>query len=266
VGLKKTSLTISRSNHFYSYNAQDEFCADLDRRLSLVRKWRDKGVSGTPQPWWPFPDSRHSSALETHTHRVSIVNTRDTPSIESLSTPPPRLQRKRHGCKLSADHVYKESNRLQALTKADPLPEQKRPDRRYRLATRTEAALIQEEEARREEMTTPEKIGAEEGFVYPQPAASTAAKPTRAQPIRQATNCRAQARKGKPIKTVYRTFNEEAFGKRSSPPSNPRRKSLLSLELKAEDDKAAESGQPSPFYAPLRPDGTQSESALKRQT
>lgn len=203
---------------------------------------------------------------------MSVVNTRDSPSTKSLSTPPPRLQRKRHRRKLPADNVCKEANILRPLSTLNPFHEQKRPAKKDRILTRTEAALLQEEEeARREEIPTLKRWAVEDGFIYPQPAAPAPAKQTRAQQIREATTRRAQARRERqeqPIKTAYNTFDEEAFGKRSLPPSYPRRTSLLSLEFKTEE-KLTESGQSSSFYFPLRLEGTQrtqSDSALKRQT
>jgi hypothetical protein len=219
-------------------------------------------VSGIPQPWWPFP-SRHSSALEIHTHRVSSINTRDTSNIESIPSPPPKLQGKRHRRKLSAEYSCNEPNSLNALTTTKPLQEQKPPGQRRHPLTRTEAALLQQEELWSEEKA--DQVGAGNGFLYPQPAAPMPVKLPRAQQLRQDAR-RAHARKEKPLRTVYKTFDEAAFGKRSSPPPYLRRRSLLSIELTADDDKSSESGEPSPIYLPLRLDGSQSACTLAWQT
>jgi len=188
------------------------------------------------------------------------------------------LQKRRYRRILSAENICKEANQLHPLTTANPFEEQKRPDKKNKVPTRTEMARLQEEAARREEEEIPtfEQCAAGDGFLYPQPAAAPApVKLLRSKDGRQVKKElvqirkekeMAQALKEKPIKTVYKTFNEEAFGVRCLTPTCLRRKSLLSFELKAEDDKAAESGQPSPFYSQLRPDGTRSDSESKQQT
>jgi hypothetical protein len=244
-----------------------------------MKETRGSRVSETPQPWYPFPDSRHSSALETHAHRVSIVDTKGSASTESPLTTPSWLQRRRYRRILSAKNICKEANQPHPLTTTNPFEEQKRPDTKNKVPTRTEMARLQEESVRREEeeeIPDIEQWAAGDGFLYPQPAATPApAKMLRSEDVRHVQKELAQIRKEKeiaqalkekPIKTVYKTFDEEDFGVRCLTPTCLRRKSLLSFEFKAEDDKAAESGQPSPFYSQLRPDGTRSDSESKRQT
>lgn len=207
-----------------SYSAEEQFCADLGRRLSFAREWREKGASGFPQPWWPYPDSRrHSSAQEIHAHRLSGANT----NIISLSMPPPRLQKRPFPRKASVDSVKTEANALLPLTTVHPYQEQQRSLEAEKLAK----ALPAEEWA------------TIDSFSDPQPRAASLAKQAPHLQIRLAISRRSQAREKKriqeqqPIQTCYSSFDEETFGKRSSTESNPRRESLLTLNLKAENTK-----------------------------
>lgn len=225
--------TIRPKSRRDSYTAEDQFCADLDRRLSLIQQWKKKETSGSPQPWNPYPDSLHSSSLETHVHRLSVAKGEGTSSVEFPTTPPPRLQKKRGRRTLSAESVYSE---------VDIVRPRKAKGRRYeQYQTPTNS-----EEAEWEEYSQAQTLAAHgwanhQGFVCPKPAAP----PKMNQQIRETMIRRAQARhiKERPH-THYKGFDDEAFGKRLvDTRPKPRRKSLLSVELKGEDGEASGSDE-----------------------
>lgn len=171
-----------------------------------------------------------------HVHRLSVAKTEDAPRTEFSTTPPPRLQSKRGRRKLSAEIVNKEVQRLEDLIAAD----------QDQTPTRSEEAEW-EDDSQAKTPTAQDKAATQQGFIYPQPEAPPI-KPKVKKEIRQEMARRAQARhkKEEPPQTHYEEFDEGAFGQRmlDAPPSNSRRRSLLSVELIREDGKTSDSDEP----------------------
>ncbi|TID16947.1 ATP-dependent RNA helicase [Venturia nashicola] len=179
--------------------------------------------------------------METHVHRLSVTKAEDTPNPEFATTPPPRLQKKHGQRKLSTGGVY----RVDTLR---PFPASNDCSKEDQAPTRPEEV---KREDRRTKALTAQEWATEQGFIFPRPAA--APPPIRHninQQIRQAMMRRAQARgpKEKPLHTHYQRFDEGTFGQRvlDTSLSHPRRRSLLSAELKSEETKTANSDEPTP--------------------
>ncbi|QDS68163.1 hypothetical protein FKW77_010381 [Venturia effusa] len=226
-----------------SYTAEDQFCADLDRRLSFIQQWKEQEKSGSPQPWNPYPDSLHSSSLETHMHRLSVARSEGSPELEFSATPPPRLQKRRGWRKLSAEKVYNDVDTLHILTAGD------RPYAQNQASTTSKEADWEEDSQAK--TLTAHEWPTNQGFFYPQPVAA----PYIMNPqIQQAMIRRARARRymGKPPHTHYKRFDEGAFGERlvDTPSSVARRPSLLSVGLKGDIGQMSDSDEHSQSSTP----------------
>lgn len=223
-----------------SYTQEDEFCADLDRRLFLIQQWKkkEKDIRGSPQPWNPYPDAIHSSSLETHVHRLSSAKTDDMTESEFSATPPPQLQKQRGWRKLSTDGVYR-VDAFRPLTAVDRRCQQDRN------LTRSEEAEWEDSQT---SSLTAQEWARQEGFIFPQPAPPPPIKHPVNQQIRQAMVRRAQARlpRGKTSQTHYQRFDEGDFGRRilDTAPSKPRRRSLLSAEIRNQESETEDSDEP----------------------
>lgn len=186
-----------------------------------------------------------------HVHRLSVAKTEDAPRTEFSTTSPPRLQSKRGRRKLSAEIVNKEVQKLEDLIAADQNRTPTRSeeaewedDSQAKTPTAEERATQQDDSQAK--TPAPQEKATQQGFIYPQPQAPPI-KPKVKKEIRQEMARRAQARhKEEPPQTHYEEFDEGAFGQRmlDASPSNPRRRSLLSVELKRKDGKTSDGDEP----------------------
>jgi hypothetical protein len=206
--------------------AQDQFCADLTKRLEAIQKLQESGIfdrgkvdrkTSWGEHWWPYPDSQHSSELQRHIRRPSMSQCSDNLSSSTTSTvssaAPPFCQS--HKRSLSAQDIWVDPNKEKGNSiELKSASETIRPRESHGFPDRYEQA---HQEASGVQQTKQKKL---------------APRLNRSRSNLKLANLLKATRGSRA--TLYEGFDGDAFGKRRSVEPQ-RRWSLLSLELQPDE-------------------------------
>ncbi|KIW07840.1 uncharacterized protein PV09_01758 [Verruconis gallopava] len=204
-----------------SEDAKDRFCAEIDRRLQLIRD-NQTPSSDAGESWWPFPDSMHCSTMELHCRRSSVGHGSVFGRAATTLTPA-TSGRRPHGRSLSVQDIWHDANKDSKGNLAEP----RQPRRAFSGRENTDLDLYDlyfaqyAQNARRPQLKTKRAV--------------TNLRSTRPRPSEPGKT----STKG----TGYEAFDDDTFGKRQPLSSAERRSSLLSLELQPFEDLIEEEKQ-----------------------
>jgi hypothetical protein len=161
-------------------------------------------------PWWPYPCDGRSSSLEVHSHRLSVDFGSEDGDTHTVTPPVSQLLKKQNA---PTRHLSVDH----LYKKETQMPVQPATERRRAKQPRAKVEV-------HKPTTRPKVQGT------------------------QRQSARAKDKKA----TVYESFNEDCFGKRIklSPKPVERKKSLLSAELKHEEDADANELARMSFWLP----------------
>lgn len=203
------------------YDAKDRFCSAIDRRLRDGDGVVERLLSTSMEPWWPFPDSLHNSSLEVHIYRLALNQALEEEANGSGSQTEGPLE----GQPKQKSRWKPKPKSVSYLQRPNPLPRRlsaqelcREPNRDYcwdedvGCATPSWSTSICVVEPAEQDLLF--KKG--NPPLWKQKSRSAMKTPTFQN-------------------TGYGRFDEDVFGRKESVP-NERTKSMLSMELKLEDE------------------------------
>jgi hypothetical protein len=205
-----------------SQDAQDRFYSDLVTRLWSIRN-REALLPDSREPWWPFPDSIHSSDLELRLRRSVSDGSEAANNKNTTTTALSSRLRRTHVRSLSAQDIWHDRNK-DSEGNASGGPKQETPRLPPRKAPAVPEQYVQYLQQKTQQTQQRRK---------PQLRKSRARSNLKlAEIVKIPKEVLKEVSKGG---TLYKAFDDEAFGRRQPYPAMLRKSSLLSQELRPED-------------------------------